>query len=67
VPIISHYDLDQTLSETIGHVIAQALKTVEGTKAAVDTGADEDDGLLNRAVGVIDREREGSGSHEAVS
>jgi 2-phosphoglycerate kinase len=65
VPIISHYDLDQTLSETISHVVAQALKTVEGGKAAADAEA-VDEGLLNRAVGVIDREREG-GSHEAVS
>jgi 2-phosphoglycerate kinase len=66
VPIISHYDLDRTLSETISHVVAQALKTVEVGKAAADAEAD-DEGLLNRAVGVIDREREGSGSHEAVS
>jgi len=65
VPIISHYDLDQTLSETISHVVAQALKTVEGGKAAADAKA-VDEGLLNRAVGVIDREREGD-SHEAVS
>jgi 2-phosphoglycerate kinase len=66
VPIISHYDLDRTLSETIGHVVAQALKSVERGKATDDTG--EDDGMLNRAVGVLDREnREGSSSHEAVS
>ncbi|HZK51866.1 MAG TPA: hypothetical protein VFD47_09920 [Actinomycetota bacterium] len=66
VPIISHYDLDRTLSETISHVVAQALKSVERGKATDDTG--EDDGMLNRAVGLIDREnREGTSSHEAVS
>jgi len=63
VPIISHEDLDQTLSETIGHVIAQALRVVEGG----DEG-DHTDKLLDRAVEVIDREKlEGSTPREAVS
>jgi 2-phosphoglycerate kinase len=65
VPIISHYDLDQTLSETISHVIAQALKSVEAGRPAV---VEEEEKLLSRAVDVIDREnREGGSPHEAVS
>ena len=65
VPVIAHNDLDRTLSETISHVVAQALKSVEGGKPKDQAG--QDDGMLNHAVGVIDREREGSGSNEAVS
>ena len=64
VPIISHYDLDQTLSETINHVIERALE------AAEDGGlvGEENTELLERAVEVLDHEKlEGSSSHEVVS
>jgi 2-phosphoglycerate kinase len=64
VPTIEHYDLDETLSQIIDHVIRKALE-------AADRGvpvAKEDDTLLERAVEVIDRqEREGTKAHEAIS
>jgi 2-phosphoglycerate kinase len=70
VPIISHYDLDATLSEIIDHVIEKALETVERGGAAVS-----DERLLERAVEAIEREKtkdgkpideEGSTRREAV-
>lgn len=63
VPVISHYDLDETLSQTIDHVITQALGTVE--RGAIVSHGEEK--LLERAVEAIDRQRqEGSTSHETV-
>jgi 2-phosphoglycerate kinase len=54
VAIISHYDLDETLSQIIDHVISKALESAErGVKVASD-----DDKLLERAVEVIARDKE---------
>jgi 2-phosphoglycerate kinase len=54
VPIVSHYDLDATLSEIIDHVLTKALESAErGMRLA---GRDEK--LLERAVGAIGRDRE---------
>ena len=65
VPVVSHLDLDQTLSETLNHVINQALKAVAVGDVVVD---DKNEKLLEHAVEVIDREKlEGSTSHEVVS
>jgi 2-phosphoglycerate kinase len=54
VPIISHYDLDATLSEIIDHVINKALDAAE---RGVRVGT-TDDNLLERAVEVIGRDKE---------
>ena len=67
VPIVSHYDLDATLSQTIDHVITQALEAVHSDVAV----SEDDERLLERAVeamgkGKNEQER-GSSSHEAVS
>ncbi len=63
VPIISHYDLDTTLTEVIDHVIAKALETVE--RGVPVAGRDEV--LLERAVEAMGREKgEGSPAHEIV-
>lgn len=64
VPIIQHYDLDNTLTKIIDHVIFKALEVAErGVSVSPD-----DEGLLERAVEVIDRQkREEAGTdHEAV-
>jgi 2-phosphoglycerate kinase len=63
VPVISHYDLDATLSEIIDHVLTKAVEMVES--GAVATG---DEKLLERAVEAIGRSKqEGSGDRETVS
>lgn len=54
VPIISHYDFDATLTQIIDHVIEKALENVQ---RGVEVGS-HGDKLLERAVEVIDRERE---------
>lgn len=53
VPNIQHYDLDNTLTQIIEHVITKALETVHRRGGA--TG--EDETLLERAVEVIDRRK----------
>lgn len=64
VPIVAHYDLDETLSQTIDHVLTQALGTLE-RGAGVAPGAEK---MLERAVEAIGRDREeGSASRETVS
>lgn len=62
VPIISHIELDATLSEIIDHVIARAAETVEkGANVA-------DEKVLERAVEAMSREKgEGSSQRETVS
>jgi len=53
VPIISHYDLDTTLTEIIDHVITRALEAAErGVRVA-----GSDDKLLERAVEAMAREK----------
>ena len=56
VPVIQHVQMDVTLSEIIDHVIREALQAAE-RGAHVD---ERDEGLLERAVEAIDREKEGS-------
>jgi 2-phosphoglycerate kinase len=64
VPTIEHYDLDETLSQIIDHVIRKALEVAERGIAV----AREDNSLLERAVEVIDKQkREGNKTHEAIS
>ncbi|MDQ3985572.1 MAG: 2-phosphoglycerate kinase [Actinomycetota bacterium] len=61
VPIVSHYHLDQTLSEIIDHVIARASDAIDRE----DVVGDKE--LLERAVGAVDRQtREGSAEREVV-
>jgi 2-phosphoglycerate kinase len=64
VPIVKHYDLDATLSEILDHVITRALESAErGVKVAGDQ-----DGLLERAVEAIGRDKEkGATTGETVS
>lgn len=62
VPTIAHYNLDETLSQVIDHVITKALETVErGVKVE---GRDEE--LLERAVEAVGRSKGGSAEREAV-
>lgn len=72
VPIISHYDLDVTLSQMIDHVVTKALETVErsadldGDKARAKAGAKDE--LLESAVDSAARRKgEGSSTRETVS
>ena len=61
VPIVSHYDLDATLSEIIDHVIARALESAQrGVKVVGD-----DDKLLEKAVEVVGRDKEKGLTSEA--
>lgn len=63
VPTIANYDLDETLSEIIDHVIQKALEAVERGAPV----AKEEEKLLERAVEVIDRTKdEGSTPREVV-
>jgi 2-phosphoglycerate kinase len=63
VPMVSHYDLDETLSQTIDHVITQATQAIH-RDLAVSEG---DERLLQRAVEVISKEKKEGSSHETVS
>lgn len=56
VPIISNYDLDATLSQIIDHIITKALQSVERGVPV----AEGDEKLLEKAVEVLDRQKEGS-------
>lgn len=56
VPIVPHYDLDETLTKIIEIVIQKALESA-GRGVAV-AGSDEKGLLLERAVEAIDREKE---------
>ncbi|MFN2389018.1 MAG: hypothetical protein ABR575_05360 [Actinomycetota bacterium] len=63
VPTISNYDLDETLSKIIDHIIEKALGALE--RGAPVAPAEQQ--LLGRAVEVIDKHRpEGSPTHETV-
>lgn len=63
VPIISHDDHDNTLSEIMDHIITRAYESVEEQRE--DRGKQE---LLERAVEVVDRQKEEGSTHrEAVS
>ena len=63
VPIISHDDHDQTLSQIMDHIITTAYAAVEGRK-----NADGDQSLLARAVEVVDQQKEkGSAERETVA
>ena len=63
VPIISHYDLDETLSQTIDHVLTKTLEVVERDAGRVRP----DEKLLERAVVIGRHKDEGSTSRETVS
>lgn len=63
VPTISNYDLDATLSQIIDHIIEKALATAERSTLV----GESDEKLLEKAVEVIDRQREeGSTARETV-
>ena len=65
VPVISHYDLDTTLSEIIDHVIRKALERGDG-----EAGTSPDGGLLGRAGQVVQKQQaervEGGPERETV-
>ena len=64
VPIISHDDLDVTLSEIIDHVIDKALETVEQEEPGTKAGAER---LVDRPVEAIEvNKAEGSTQREVV-
>lgn len=65
VPVIQHYDLDDTLSKIIDHVIVKALEAAE---RGVSVVAPTEDKLLERAVEVVDRQKreEKEVDHEVV-
>lgn len=65
VPVIQHYNLDDTLSKIIDHVIVKALEAAE---KGVSVVAPTEDKLLERAVEVVDRQKreEKEASHEVV-
>lgn len=64
VPVISHYDLDETLSQTIDQVLKKTLEVVERGPAVIR----HDQEPLERAVERIDgAKHEGSTSRETVS
>lgn len=57
VPVISHVDLDATLSQTIDHVITQALKSVQREVVV----SEDDEKRLERAVQALGHDKpEGS-------
>ena len=56
VPTVAHYDLDQTLSEIIDHIITKALDTLEKS-GRVEDG---DELLLERAGEAMGRSRPGA-------
>lgn len=63
VPIVSHDDHDQTLAQIMDHIITTAYAAVEGRD-----NARADQGLLERAVGVVDQEKEkGKPERETVA
>jgi 2-phosphoglycerate kinase len=61
VPVISHGDLDATLTEVLDHVITKALETAEATSQSVT----DDDGLLDEAARVVEKGK-GTKKREAV-
>ncbi len=65
VPTISNYDLDETLSKIIDHIIERALEAVERGGPLVPAN----ERLLERAAEVVDRRKtdEGSSTRETVS
>jgi 2-phosphoglycerate kinase len=64
VPVISHYDLDETLSQTIDHVLTKTLEVVERGRVV----SNDDDTMLERAVEAVGHHKdEGSTSRETVS
>jgi 2-phosphoglycerate kinase len=63
VPIISHDDLDHTLSQTIDHVVAHAIEAAQ-TELSVSPDGER---LLERAVEAIAKEKDEGKSHETVS
>jgi 2-phosphoglycerate kinase len=52
VPVVQHFDLDNTLSQIVDHVIKKALETAKRTDAIA--GSEEE--LLEKAVEAIDRQ-----------
>jgi 2-phosphoglycerate kinase len=63
VPIVSHDDHDQTLSQIMDHIITTAYAAVEGR----DNG-EADKQLLERAVEVVDKQKEkGNAQRETVA
>jgi len=63
VPIVEHEHLDNTLSKIIDQVITKALEAAE-RGARVATEGDEK--LLEQAVGVIGKQKNGGKEREAV-
>ncbi|MDQ4094890.1 MAG: hypothetical protein M3174_01610, partial [Actinomycetota bacterium] len=62
VPIVSHDDHDQTLSQIMDHIITTAYAAVEGQNEKADQG------LLERAVEVVDQGKEkGHAERETVA
>ena len=63
VPIVSHDDHDQTLSQIMDHIITTAYAAVEGRE---NDGADQ--ALLEKAVEVVDKQKEkGHAERETVA
>lgn len=63
VPVVSHDDLDNTLSKIIDQVVAKALEALErGTRVS----AEGEEGLLEQAVEVIGKHKNGGKTREAV-
>ncbi|HEX2051125.1 MAG TPA: hypothetical protein VHJ34_10925 [Actinomycetota bacterium] len=58
VPTVAHYDLDATLTEIIDHVISKALE-MHARGSEMKPG---DELLLERAVGLIDRQKAEGGA-----
>ncbi|MDQ4142139.1 MAG: hypothetical protein M3198_00080 [Actinomycetota bacterium] len=63
VPIVSHDDHDQTLSQIMDYIITRAFAAVEGRE-----NVQEDQELLERAVEVVDQQKEkGNAERETVA
>ena len=62
VPVISHTDIDETLSQIIDHVITKAHDVVER-----ENQAHADPRLLEEAAEVVDRQAKEGSEHETVS
>ena len=63
VPVVGHDDLDNTLSKIIDQVVAKALEAV-GRGARVS--AEGEEGLLEQAVEVIGKQKNGGKTREVV-
>lgn len=63
VPVVSHDDLDNTLSKIIDQVVEKALEAVErGTRVS----AEGEEGLLEQAVEAIGKQKNGGKTREVV-